>query len=114
MIRIGTDIAFIPRFSDLSKHTRERIFTPYELERAGERGKRESEYLASRFASKEAYSKALGSGFYGITPIDIEIRNDESGAPYILYKGERDNAVSLSISHDGDYAVAFVVIEENE
>lgn len=109
MIRIGTDIALISRFKNLPEHTEERIFTPFELEEAKKRTRRE-EYLASRFASKEAYSKALGTGFRGIMPIDIEIRGEESGRPYISVKGERKENASLSISHDGDYAVAFVVI----
>lgn len=113
-MKIGTDIAYIPRFEKLSPHTLERIFTEYEMKTAGEKGKRKSEYLASRFASKEAYVKAEGSGFTGIVPHDIEIRNEESGAPYILYKGVRESGVSLSISHDGDYALAFVVIDRDE
>ncbi len=111
MIRIGTDIALISRFSSLSEHTQERIFTPYELEEAQKRGNK-SEYLASRFASKEAYSKARGSGFSSLSPIDIEIHNDDSGAPFILYKGKIAEKTQLSISHDGDYAIAFVLIEE--
>lgn len=111
MMRIGTDIALIPRFSSLSDHVEERIFTPFELSEAEKRAKR-SEYLASRFASKEAYSKALGSGFRSLSPYDIEIRSEESGAPYIVYKGKRDEKARLSISHDGEYAVAFVLIEE--
>ncbi len=111
MIRIGTDIALITRFNKLSGHTEERVFTPFELVEAGKRARRE-EYLASRFAAKEAYSKALGTGFNGIMPRDIEIREEESGMPYINVNGERKEKVALSISHDGDYAVAFVVISD--
>ena len=111
MIRIGTDIALISRFRNLPEHTEERIFTSFELEEAAKRARRE-EYLASRFASKEAYSKALGTGFRGIMPIDIEIREEESGIPYINVKGERKKNSALSISHDGDYAVAFVVLSD--
>ncbi len=111
MIRIGTDIALITRFENLSAHTEERLFTPFELSEAGKKARRE-EYLASRFAAKEAYSKALGTGFKGIMPRNIEIREEESGMPYISVDGGRKENASLSISHDGDYAVAFVVISD--
>ncbi len=110
MTGIGTDIARISRFSGLSSHTLERIFTPYELSRALECGRRE-EYLASRFASKEAYVKALGTGFGETGPADVEVRNDEAGKPFLVVRGERKSGVHLSLSHDGDYAVAFVLIE---
>lgn len=110
MIAIGTDIARVSRFSDLSRKVEEGIFTPFEIEEAGKRIKR-GEYLSSRFAAKEAYVKALGTGFRGIKPKDIEVREKESGAPYLVVRGERKDNVQLSLSHDGDYSVAFVLIE---
>lgn len=110
MSTIGTDIARVSRFGSLPSGTLERIFTPYELSQAEGRKRRE-EYLASRFAAKEAYVKALKTGFSGISPLDIEIRNGDEGAPYILVRGERKSNVQLSLSHDGDYSVAFVLIE---
>ncbi len=107
---IGTDIALISRFDKLTAGVERKIFTPFELEEASGRVRR-SEYLSSRFAAKEAYVKALGSGFGPVSASDIEIRNDEKGMPYILCRGIRDERAHLSVSHDGDYSVAFVVIE---
>ena len=111
MTRIGTDIAYIPRFERLPEHLLERLFTSFERSEADARVKK-SEYYSSRFASKEAYVKALGTGFSGIAPADIEVRNGESGMPFLIVKGERKDNVRLSISHDGDYSVAFVLIED--
>ncbi len=108
---IGTDIAQISRFENMREGLEKRIFTTFELEEAAKRAKR-GEYLSSRFASKEAYVKALGTGFGPVEAADIEIRNDESGIPYILLRGVRDGRARLSISHDGDYSVAFVVMED--
>lgn len=110
MITIGTDIAKVSRFSNLSRNVEERIFTSHELEEAGKRMKR-GEYLSSRFAAKEAYVKALGTGFRGISPKDIDVREKKSGGPYFVVRGERKDNVQLSLSHDGDYSVAFVLIE---
>lgn len=72
--------------------------------------------LASVFAAKEAFVKALGTGFVGIGFKDIEIFKDGFGRPYIL-TGERivqrfgKIRSHLSISHEKDYVVAMVVIE---
>ncbi len=111
MTRIGTDIAYTPRFEKLSEHLKEMLFTPYERSEAEKRAKK-GEYWSSRFAAKEAYVKALGTGFDGIQPEDIEVRNEENGKPYLLIRGERKNNVQISLSHDGDYSVAFVLIED--
>src|SRR3989304_3020869 len=76
--------------------------------------------FAARFAAKEAMTKAMGTGFTGgITWKDIEVLNKDSGRPEIILHGKvREIAESmevrgihLSISHDGDYAVAQVVLE---
>ena len=111
MTRIGTDIAYIPRFEKLTQHLKERLYTPYERSEAEKRAKK-GEYFSSRFAAKEAYAKALGTGFDGITPVDIEVRNEDNGKPYLLIRGERKDNIQLSLSHDGDYSVAFVLIED--
>lgn len=107
---IGTDIALISRYEEMKEGVEKKIFTPYEISEAGKRAKRE-EYLSSRFAAKEAYVKALGTGFGALSPCDIEIREDDKGAPYITVNGIPAAGTKLSLSHDGDYSVAFVVIE---
>lgn len=96
----------------------ERIYTPAEL--LCSRG-RASE-LAARFAAKEAVSKALGVGIRllsssGIGWLDVETLNEPSGRPYLvlhrrakaLAAAQQLTTWSVSLSHDGGMAVAFVV-----
>ncbi len=71
---------------------------------------RKHEFLAGRFAAKEAYAKALGTGIGNISFKDIEVINDSMGKPYININN--DTKIHLSISHTRYYALAFVVIEE--
>ena len=111
IVGIGTDIVDNRRFSALTEGMLKKLFTEYELEECAERA-RKAEYYASRFASKEAVSKALGTGFRGLSITDIEIREDESGRPYPIVKGHEDKKFHLSISHEADYSVAMVVVED--
>ena len=78
---VGVDIVKISRFKDVSEHFINRILT---IEEKKEYLKREnkSQYLASRFAVKEAYYKATQDIHY----LGISVLNDESGKPYILNK----------------------------
>lgn len=72
--------------------------------------KRKIEYLAGRFAAKEAFSKAYGTGIgKGLSFLDIEICTDEHGKPFIVKP--ISTYVHLSISHSKEYAVAQVIIE---
>jgi len=102
-----------------------RVFTAAEREYCGRlEGKRQTESYAARFAAKEAAGKALGTGIMaeGVSLTDIEIKNNDKGAPELVLKG---NAVriaeekgvsdmSVSLSHDGEYAVAvcYMLAEE--
>lgn len=71
---------------------------------------RKIEYLAGRFAAKEAYSKAVGTGIgENLSFLHIEIEKDEKGKPFIAKPNNK--GVHLSISHSKDYAIAQVVIE---
>ncbi len=72
-----------------------------------EKRKDKKEFLGGRFAAKEAFLKALGCGISGARMNEIDIRYKENGQPYIIYK---ENNYDVSISHDGDYAFAVVVI----
>lgn len=107
---IGTDIVENARFLNREERFLKKIFTAYELEVLEKRANK-SEYLASRFAAKEAVSKALGSGFSGLSPLDIEIREDEKGKPYVLLSQPREEKLFLSISHEKDYSIAMAVAE---
>ncbi len=74
-------------------------------------------HFAGRFASKEAYSKSIGTGIgKQFSWKDIEIINDEKGKPYIVHL--KQNTFSnlkfeISISHTQDYACAVVSCEES-
>ena len=122
IIGIGTDICAVSRMEKAIEkaHFYERVF--FEGERAYLDGKENarSQSAAAMFAAKEAVAKALGTGFIrGIMPWTIEVTHEESGAPGVRLHGaakERLEAlggqsVHLSLSHEGDSAMAFVVIE---
>ena len=114
MIRgIGVDISAPERFEDMGERMLSRLFTEREIENAPLRS---SEYYAARFAAKEAFVKALGTGFRGIQPRDINIAEDELGRPYITLGGDKAHlleglSVLLSLSHERDYSVAMVVLD---
>lgn len=112
------DIARIE--SSVEKHADQflnRIFTPHEQQYATSKAKTMSS-LALRFAAKEAFSKALGSGLAdGLKWTDVEVRNDARGAPSLrLYGRAKEKTagcqVHLTLSDTDDTALAFVVIEK--
>lgn len=120
---IGIDIAAIPRFQIfLNNHNEKllnRLFTTYELEICCKR-KDAASCLAARFAAKEAFLKALGTGLReGISWHDMEIINDNLGKPEIVISGKAkyfctNHQISrtfLSLSHDGGNAIAMVILE---
>ena len=82
---------------------------------------RRCEYYAARFAAKEAFSKALGTGLQGFSLTDVYVTKDDGGKPSLCVTGKaagllsrlcgEGSAVHLSLSHEKEYAVAFVVIE---
>ena len=101
-----------------------RIFTQNEIQQ-GEKLKNKINFYAKRFAAKEAFVKAIGTGFrYDINFIDIEIKNYKNGKPYISLSKNLDNflqkkfkiqkyKVFLSLSDEKDYSIAFVIINKN-
>ena len=97
----------------------ERFFHPEELSHALSRGKGAELSLAARFAAKEAFGKALGTGLAGIVLKDIMVANHHNGQPEIHVVGtaraalEKSgaNRVHLSLTHEEDNAVAMVVLE---
>jgi holo-[acyl-carrier protein] synthase len=115
-IATGVDIIEIDRVravvSRHGKHFLERVFSPAERDLCGSR----MESLAVRFAAKEAVAKALGSGIGEVTFQDVEILQDEQGAPVLHLHGKASvkadllglTAWSLSLSHSQTLAVAMV------
>ncbi|MBI5733601.1 MAG: holo-ACP synthase [Candidatus Kerfeldbacteria bacterium] len=101
-INIGTDLVYIPKFKNLDRAALEKIFNIDELEDS------RIEHLAGIFAAKEAFFKALGKK---INWLDVLITKNVDGQPKLVYQPLTNNSlVSVSISHDGDYALAAVVI----
>ncbi len=128
IIGIGTDLVQISRIEEMlhtfGKTFEEKVFTPLEQEKAASlpTNKRASFY-AKRFAAKEAFSKALGSGI-GMNAFfkEIEVKNDPKGAPYLVLYGHAHDTliqksagktahIHLSLSDEKSFANAFVVIE---
>ena len=113
---LGTDIIEIERVRKSCENEAFYLGVFTEGERAyyESHGKR-IETLAGMFCAKEAVSKALGCGFRGFRPGDVEICHDELGAPtvrlsgsaYTLFKGVE---IEVSISHCRDYAVAVAMV----
>ena len=120
---IGTDIVAIERFQRFmttgNSAILERLFTPVERSRCGSR-KDAASCLAARFAAKEAFLKALGTGLRdGISWQDMEVSNNALGKPELVLSGKAAEqfqakelvSIQLSLSHDGGSAIAMVVLE---
>ena len=100
-----------------------RIFTEKEIQQ-GKKLKNKINFYAKRFAAKEAFVKAIGTGFRSdINFIDIEIKNYKNGKPYISLSKKLNSflqkkfkiqkyKVFLSLSDEKDYSIAFVVIDK--
>jgi holo-[acyl-carrier protein] synthase len=112
---IGIDIIELDRIKtiiDRQPKFIQRILTENELLIFGKlTSQRKIEFLAGRFAAKEAYAKANGTGIgNNLSFLDIEIQPDPFGKPQII--APIKEGVHLSISHSRDYAIAQVVIEK--
>jgi holo-[acyl-carrier protein] synthase len=123
IVGIGTDIVRISRVRRLAerfpRRIRGKIYTPDELSFCLSRTDA-APSLAGRFAAKDAVLKALGTGWgRGARFIDIEIISTADGAPVIHLRGKTAEIAEnrgitgwhVSISHDGDMALAVAVAE---
>lgn len=119
MFKIGTDLVNISRMqAKIEKHGLpflHKIFTATEI-KDSERyfsSKLKAAHFAKRFAAKEAYIKA--AGFDKIKKIkNLAIHNTCDGAPYFTINNILVPHVKLTLSDDTEYAIAFVIIEQNE
>jgi holo-[acyl-carrier protein] synthase len=118
VLGVGVDLVRIPRLRQVVERWQERflhrVFTEAELAYCLKR-RDPIPHLAARFAAKEAALKALGTGLrMGITWRELEVRRDRGEAPRMVLSGrcraigeaKGGRAVLLSITHDGEYALA--------
>ena len=98
------------------QHFRDRVFTPVEQNYCDSKNINSAASYAARFAGKEAFFKALGTGI--ITSLtDVEIVNDQRGRPQIFLHNQAarlvdsDVKIHLSLSHSKSYATAVCVLE---
>lgn len=127
IIGIGTDLVEIKRIELLMNRYNDRfvrrVFTPLERTTASSL-LRPAASFAKRFAAKEAFVKALGTGFsQGINLTDVEVYNEASGQPCLRLYGVaqkildhrlanyQEKKLHLSLSDTKDEALAFVIIE---
>ncbi len=117
-IETGIDIVEIARIEEKCRHRHEfekKIFTHTELTQVDGKNIKYIT-LAGKWAAKEAFSKALGTGISGeLDWLDMEVIKDIRNKPEIIVKKEilekfSVDYVSLSISHTADYAAASVII----
>ncbi len=122
MINIGIDIVKTTRIERMYKKYGERflkkVFTNEEIKYSMER-KNFLSHLAARFAAKEAFLKALGTGLSkGISLKEIEVKR-EKGAPFLNIYGRAkeilgERKTKISITHEKDYSICVCVIYKNE
>ena len=123
VIGTGIDIVNIERIERLmgrwGDHFLDRVYTEREISRC-QRRSRPSECFAIRFAAKEAFLKAIGSGLRnGIQWTDIEVENDPLGKPLLCLHRKAKEVLQtcriertyLTLSHDQPFAVAHVLLE---
>ncbi|MDR1899578.1 MAG: holo-ACP synthase [Treponema sp.] len=119
---IGIDVVHVRRL-ERWRHIPgllERYFHPQELSTALTRGDAAADLsLAARFAAKEAFGKALGTGLTGIVLKDIMVLNHHNGRPEVMVLGTALAAfnasgadrIHISLTHERDNAIAMVVLE---
>lgn len=118
---IGTDIISVSRIQraiENNERFTDKLFTPGEIAYCESRASKYQSY-AARFAAKEAVMKAIGTGWDGVINwLDIEVVADALGKPGIkchnasqaFMEQQGIESIQLSLSHEKDYAVAFVVL----
>ena len=123
-IGVGVDIITLSRMKDVletgGKVFMDKVFTPWEQERAATHPERVA-YLAMTFAAKEAIFKTFGIGWEtGVQFKEIEVRDGEHGEPIPILTGRfaelaserKVSHVLLSLSNDGDYAIAVAALSK--
>lgn len=118
MMKVGIDLTDVSRFENMGEKTRVRLFTENEITYCTAR-KNFAQHFAGHFAAKEAVMKVLGAGLDEIPFKDIEVRHNESGAPYVILSnitlaraknlGFDVERFEISISHTATQATAICI-----
>ena len=128
ILSIGSDLCNIERIANSlerwGERFEQRVFTEVERAKAAKRPFTKAGTLAKRFAAKEAFSKAVGTGFKaGVFMRDIGVVNKPSGAPTLQLTGGaasrlaaitpagHEAVIHLTLTDDHPWAQAFVIIE---
>ena len=117
ILGIGIDLCKISRINStlykFGDRFKTRCFTYTEIYKC-DRVKNSSACYAKRFASKEAVSKALGTGFSnGVYWKDIEIINMKSGQPKVELTGNAKNILMKMIPKNREYKISITITDEN-
>jgi holo-[acyl-carrier protein] synthase len=122
IIGIGTDIIEVERIRESIEKYGERflkrIFTEKEIEYCESYCEGKYLHYAARFAAKESFSKAIGTGITnGFKFVEISINNEKNGKPFIELSGGMkekwgDKKICISLSHTNENAVSYILMEE--
>ncbi|HEY9676602.1 MAG TPA: holo-ACP synthase [Drouetiella sp.] len=120
-LKVGTDICSVIRiektYAKYGERFARRILTEAERRYVFSHKHNMEHSFAARFAAKEAVSKVLGTGWHGIYWKEVEVTRKPSGEPGILLHGRAAELAKklglthfeVSLSHEREFAVAFVV-----
>lgn len=121
ILGVGIDVVRIDRIAHWWENLGlvARYFHPLEIESIRRKGGGIAGSLAARFAAKEAFAKALGTGLRGFSLNEVQVENDPHGRPYLVLHGRArelfarrgGSRAHLSLTHEKDAAIAVVVIE---
>jgi holo-[acyl-carrier protein] synthase len=121
ILGLGVDLCSIPRMEKAtrSSHFVKRLFRPAEIAYADGKGKGRAASFAAAFAAREAFAKASGVSLFTLTLSSrFCLERTGGGAPRLVVPPDLDAGFAagekrawVSLSHDGDYAVAVVAIE---
>lgn len=122
IIGIGTDIIEVQRIENAcekyGKRFLDRIFTTTEQDYCESFNDTKYVHYAARFAMKESFSKAIGTGLtQGFKFAEVSIANQANGKPNVVLDGElktkwAEFRIHVSLSHTREYAVAYIIIED--
>jgi holo-[acyl-carrier protein] synthase len=125
IVGIGTDIVEVGRIARLLKtnlHFVDKVYSAAEIAYSSAKASPAQSY-AARFAAKEAFMKAIGTGWdQGVSWKEIEVINNNEGKPELVITGRsaelaramKIRKMHLSLSHEKDYAIAYVVLEAEQ